>query len=297
MYLHFLPMQKSFPSIRLHVLLEDEDRLVFSPEFIKVQTELSQIIDGIVHAVQSFERLELKISLFQAQTSSRKCLKPVIADQMIEDCRTRIFSMLEEQRIGPELRMQDFDDYMSLMNGADADRIFNFMNDERQFEEYCELINHYNDIEHEICWNVWGVVSMGFYEFHRTSLIDTLEALARFMQTELLAKMVADQQSDMAKLQSEYEFISQQSLTIPTNTAELMSSKAYVAEMQSVTIPEMENRLRLVSRNATYNNYYYATITKITNKFPMMLSILIELTTLPLVDGPNDIHTARNQTK
>lgn len=25
--------------------------------------------------------------------------------------------MLEEERIGPELRMQDFDKYMSLMNG------------------------------------------------------------------------------------------------------------------------------------------------------------------------------------
>lgn len=154
--------------------------------------------------------------------------------------------MLEEQRIGPELRLQDFDDYVSLMNGTDADRISNFMNEDRQFGEYCELINHYNDIEHEICMNVWGVVSLGFYEFHRTSLIDTLEALAHFMQTELLTEMVADQQSDMAKLQSEYELISRKSLTIPNNTAELMSSKAYVAKMQNIAIPEMENRLRLV---------------------------------------------------
>lgn len=234
----------------MHVLLENEDRLVFSPTFGKVQTELSQIIDGIVNAVQSFERLESKISLFQAQQLPQKRLKPVIADWMIDDCRKRVFNMLEEHRIGPELRLQDFDDYMSLMNGADADQIYNFMNEERQFEEYCELINHYNDIEHEISMNVWGVVSMGFYEFHRKSLIDILEALARFMQTELLTKMVADQQSDMAKLQSEYEFISLQSLTIPTNTAELMSSKAYVAEMRSVTIPEMENRLRSVGQNA-----------------------------------------------
>lgn len=230
------------------MLLEDEDRLVFSPEFSKVQTELTQIVEGIVIAVQSFERLESKIPLFHAQKSQQTCLKPVIADQVVNECRKQILSMLEEQRIGPELRVQDFDEYMSLMNGTDADRIFSFMSEKQQFDKYCELINHYNDVEHEICWNVWGVVSMGFYEFHRISLIDTLEALARFMQTELLAKMVADQQSDMAKLQSEYEFISRQSLTVPTNTAELMSSKAYVAEMQSVTIPEMENRLRLVSR-------------------------------------------------
>lgn len=211
---------------------------------------MTQIVDGIVNAVQSFDRLESKITMFQAQQFSQKCLKPVIADETIDECRKRISNMLEEQRIGPELRLQDFDDYMSLMNGADADRIYNFMNDQREFDEYCELINHYNDVEHEICMNVWGVISMGFYEFNRTSLIDTLEALARFMQTELLTKMVADQQSDMAKLQSEYEFISQQSLTVPNNTAELMSSKAYVTEMQNVTIPEMENRLRLVRQKA-----------------------------------------------
>lgn len=270
------------------MLLEDEDRLVFSPTFGKVQTELSQIIDGIVNAVQSFERLESKIPLFQALHSSQKCLKPVIADRMIDDCRKRICNMLEEQRIGPELRLQDFDDYMSLMNGVDADQIFNFMNDTRQFDEYCELINHYNDIEHEICMNVWGVVSMGFYEFHRTSLIDTLEALARFMQTELLTKMVADQQSDMAKLQSEYEFISQQSLTIPNTTAELMSSKAYVAEMQSVTIPEMENRLRLVSLGAPSNS----TEPKMNCRF-----FFSEFAAFPLADGPNDLHPTRNQTE
>lgn len=226
--------------------MEDEDRLVFIPTFNKIQTEILQIIDNILIAVQNFERIECKMPSFESHIKREAFLKPIIPEDLVHDCRNKLLDMLEEQRIGPELRLQDFDDYINLMNGTDADRIYSFMNGNPQFEEYCELINHYNDIEHEVAMNVSGVVSMGFYEFHRTSLISTLESLARFMQTELLTKMVADQQADMAKLQSEYEDISRQSLTVPKNTAELMNSKAYVARMQSEVIPEMENRLKLV---------------------------------------------------
>lgn len=154
--------------------------------------------------------------------------------------------MLEEQRIGPELRLQDFDKYMSLMNGIDAENIIKFMQTNPPFEEYCKLIYHYKTIENEIAQSIWGVVSMGLYEFHRESLIDTLEVLARFMQTELLTKMVSDQQADMAKLQAEYEAISEKALTIPKDTAELMESKAYVTKTDNKTIPEMEDRLRIV---------------------------------------------------
>lgn len=154
--------------------------------------------------------------------------------------------MLEEQRIGPELRLQDFDKYMDLMNGLDADNIIKFMKTKPPFQDYCNLIGNYKAIENEIAQNVWGVVSMGLYEFHRESLIQTLEVLARFMQTELLERMVADQQQDMAQLQTEYEAISAKALTMPGDTAELMASKAYVAETDNITIPKMEDRLRNV---------------------------------------------------
>lgn len=198
--------------------------------------------------------------MFEAFANS-DFLKPNIPLHIIDQCRYRICNVLEEQRIGPELRLQDFDDYMSLMNGEDAEKIYDFMkSNEHTFDEHCDLINHYNDIEHEISMNVWGVLSMGFYEFHRTYLINTLESLARFMQSELLQKMVNDQQADMAKLQREYEEISTQCLTIPKNTAELMASKAYVTHTQNDVIPEMESRLKTVNIkyfNLQFPNYSY----------------------------------------
>lgn len=220
------------------------------------------MIDNIVNAIQMFPRIECRFpyvvtSLSSSSTASggggsgvatMTHLKPIIPSQFIDNCRCTIDELLEEQRIGPQLRLQDFDEYMDLMNGTDASSIYRFMDGSQDFVKYCELINHYNDIENEIPMNVWGVVTMGLYEFHREGLIDTLESLAKFMQKELLQRMVSDQQADVARLQAEYEAISQRSLTVPKNTAELMESKAYVRRMEEQVIPEMENRLRLVSQ-------------------------------------------------
>lgn len=239
---------RSNPRIRLHVLLEEEDRLVFNPTFVKIHTEILHIVESVLAAVQNFVRIETTMENFANLHGRATHLKPIIAADVIDKCRTQIADILDEERIVPELMLQDFDDYIDLMNGADADKIFNFMNTTAPFDEYCELINHYNDVEYEISVNIWGIISIGFYEFHRTALISTLEVLAKCMQTELLTKMVSDQQADMAQLQSEYEEISKQALTIPKNTAELMNSKAYAEKTQAEIIPEMEKRLKIVSQ-------------------------------------------------
>lgn len=160
--------------------------------------------------------------------------------------------MLEEQRIGPELRLQDFDNFMTLMNGRDSEKIIKFMKSKPPFEEYCLLIDHYKAVQTDIVQCVWGVVSMGLYEFHREGLIETLEVLARFMQTELVDRMVADQQTDMAQIQAEYEEMAKTALTVPIDTAALMASKAFVSKAEYITIPQMEDRLRVVSSNMLF---------------------------------------------
>lgn len=239
---------RSNPRIRLHVLLEDADRLVFSPNFVKIHTEILHIVECVLLAVQNFVRIETTIESVSVVHSRNTRLQPIIAADVIDKCRTQITDILDEERIVPELMLQDFDDYVDLMNGADADKIYNFINtNAASFDQYCDLINHYNDVEYEISVNIAGTISIGFYEFHRTALINTLEMLAKYMQTELLTKMVADQQADMAQLQNEYDDISKQALTIPKNTAELMNSIAYAAKTQAEYIPEMEKRLKLVS--------------------------------------------------
>lgn len=55
------PVQKSNPGIRVTILLEDEDRLVFSPNFAKVQTEILRMVDSINNATKLFPRIEAKV--------------------------------------------------------------------------------------------------------------------------------------------------------------------------------------------------------------------------------------------
>lgn len=289
---------RSSPRIRLHVLLEAEDRLVFSPTFVKIHTEILHIIETVLGAVQNFQRIETTMPHFYEMQPRNRYLIPIISANIIDECRTQIMNVLDEERIVPELMLQDFDDYMDLMNGTDADKIYNFMNSNPPFDEYCELINHYNDVEYEISVNIWGIISMGFYEFHRAALIDTLEILAKFMQTELLTKMVADQQADMAKLQSEYEEISKQALSIPKNTAELMGLKAYAERAQMESIPEMEKRLKLVTYWKIYAPHKCSKHLRSLNYLRKTnFNFKTEFRPFPLVNGPNNLHTFGNQTE
>lgn len=201
------------------------------------------MVDGIVNAVKMFPRIESKV--YVDVEISNTFLKPAIPPDFIEDNRLTLYNMLEDQRIGPELRLQDFDEYMSLMNGLDAEFIVKFMKSKPAFEEFCEQVNKYKEVEASISRNTWGVVSMGLYEFHRESLVETLETLGRFMQTELLTRMVADQQGEMAQLEEEFLAITERALTVPKDTAELMAAKAYVLKTDNKTLPEMEDRLRV----------------------------------------------------
>lgn len=176
-------------------------------------------------------------------------LKPAIPKSIIQEAKEKIIFLLEEQRIGPELRLQDFDDYISLMNGIDAERIGKFIESDPPFEDYCENLILFKEKESQIPKDLWGVIIMGLYEFHRGDFIKNLEAFARHIQQQLLMKMIADQQNDITKLGKEYETIAKKALSTPADTSELMQSKAYVAQVEDKIAPEMEIRLRVVSMN------------------------------------------------
>lgn len=232
--------------IKLYILLEDGDRLVFNPTFRKINDEILHIIESILEAVQSFERIETLVTSLPTSSSHKCFLNPSIPLNFVEKCRKKITDFLEEERIVPELLLNDFDDYIDLINGVVANHVFDFMERNQEFNDYCDLVDHYKDIEYEITMNVWGIISVGFYEFNRIALIQMLELLAQFVQKELLTRMIRDQQAEMMQLQLEYTEISNMALSVPKNTLELIKSKKFVSKMQREVIPEMENRLKMV---------------------------------------------------
>ncbi|XP_030383339.1 dynein heavy chain 7, axonemal [Scaptodrosophila lebanonensis] len=234
----------SNPGFQIAVMLADEDTIAFNPSFSKMQSELLRVIDSIVMAVQMLPRIESKLYT-DLKISKKTYLTPAVPDSIVADTRNRICAMLEEQRIGPELRLQDFDMFIDLINGIDAERVNTFMDSDATFEQFCEMVYEYREKEDRIAKEVWGVIRMGLYEFHRDQFITHLESLARQLQMELLSRMVADQQARISRLGKEYDAIAKKALTVPKDTAELMELKAYVVHAEENLVPEMEARLKV----------------------------------------------------
>lgn len=228
----------------LSVILEDEDVIEFNPNFPKLQSELTRIIESILLAVQNMPRIEGKLYT-ELRLFDRTVLTPAIPNSVVRDNRNRICALLEEQRIGPELRLQDFDKYIDLMNGRDSENVAKFMGSNPPFEDFCEMVYFYREKEAQIVKDIWGVLRMGLYEFHRNKFITNLEMLARYIQEELLERMVNDQQTEIIKMGKDYENIAKKALTVPKDTAELMSLKAFVINAEENVIPEMEQFLRI----------------------------------------------------
>lgn len=222
----------------------EAETLVFTPTFIKIQDELLQINALILRSVEKFERIE-NYFIEDLQCTS-KYLCPKVSQDIVNSCRERILFVLGENRVQPELRIQDFDRYLSLMNGEDAEQIEAFVNGSPAFEEYCERINYFKKLQFEISQNICGVIITGIYEFHREGLIETLEELARFLQNELISHMTGVQQREITSVAQAYESISKNILTVPRNTNELMHLRSYAEEMEAVKIPLMESRLKAV---------------------------------------------------
>uniref|UniRef100_T1GJH0 Uncharacterized protein n=1 Tax=Megaselia scalaris TaxID=36166 RepID=T1GJH0_MEGSC len=212
---------KSNPGLRISINLEDQDTIVFNPSFSKLRKELVRLIDTIVSGIDKFIRIE-NILYTDLKLSNDTYLKPAIPISIIQGAKEKIIFLLEEQRIGPELRLQDFDDYISLMNGIDAERIGKFIDSDPPFEDYCENLLLFKEKEAQIPKDLWGTYS--------TNIVDENDCRPT---------------GRITRLGKEYETIAKKALSIPADTAELMKSKAYVALVEDKIAPEMEIRLRV----------------------------------------------------
>ncbi|XP_021921863.1 dynein heavy chain 7, axonemal isoform X5 [Zootermopsis nevadensis] len=221
--------------------------LVFKPSFNSYHDALLHMYDVITSAVRNLPRLETKVCIDWG--GSQTVLKPIIPDAIIENYKERVNTILEDQRIGPELRVQDFDDYMHLVNDEQAqEEVDKFLSVEHPFEEFVPLILKYHGLAQEIPCRAEHVVTMGMYEMHRNELIQTMVRQAQDLRDQLLAHMTHSYQALCRQLGEEYEEISAKTLTLPANTAELMDFITYVQNMENKTVLLMENWLREICK-------------------------------------------------
>ncbi|XP_047042351.1 dynein axonemal heavy chain 7 [Helicoverpa zea] len=233
------------------------EAIEFDPTFRQFKDQLSLLYDYLIDACRQSPRLET--ILYQDFTgATRATLRPIIDNDLVDSYKTQIAELIAEQRIGPELRVQDFDDYICLLNGESQTEVENFLNasPEKSFEEYCVESVKYVELAREIPSKLEGTIVIGMFQMQRGELINSLRSAATRLANTLLRRMTEDYQLMIRAIYDEYAAIAHTLLTPPADTAALMELMAYVKKVEDVILAEMEDKLRNVMRYIVFLGDY-----------------------------------------
>lgn len=127
--------------------------------------------------------------------------QPVISEEIIETYKYDIKEFIEEQRIGPELQLQEFDDLMSLVNDVDHENVTTFLNADppHSFADYAQLIEKYDSLKKNIPVNYDRTFFSGLFDVHRKDLMDSVASIASYLREELVDRVILDYQNKSKK--------------------------------------------------------------------------------------------------
>lgn len=113
----------------------------------------------------------------------------------MEEYKTRIKALLDDQRIGPELRVQDFDEFVPLINGECEEEVKLFLTEDHPLEDFMGIILKYKHIYEKIPLVNDVHVRMEMYDINRQDLISALEFAADGFKEKLIQRCVEDYQA------------------------------------------------------------------------------------------------------
>ncbi|KAI5736725.1 hypothetical protein M8J76_006447 [Diaphorina citri] len=220
------------------------------PTLKKFTESFLTIFDNMIKTVSSQPRLDAQ------QGRPYEHLKPVILEEFIDECKTKISFLVEEEWIATEMRISDFDEYLFLINGEAEFEIKKFITDNDSFENYKSKVEFFHTLPNEISSKCVAVVSIGLFEMDRNGIINQMIDAAVKLKDTLIQQLVKDYQAKCKQLADEYQAINDKILTKPTNTEELVQLMEYAKEIEQVTLGEMEDRLREVMDNILFLSDY-----------------------------------------
>ncbi|XP_046403324.1 dynein axonemal heavy chain 7-like [Ischnura elegans] len=166
----------------------------FEPTFSRFQDALRVVIDGIIKGVSSIPRLEYKLRYGVDDNEEVPLLKPIILPETIKASHNEVVQVSEEIRIGPELRVQDFDPYIGLINGQVHTEVDEFLETVPGFEECANYVLHFDELRKQIPCDVAHVVRIGAYDMDRENLIQALVSHAESFRQTILNYMTKEYQ-------------------------------------------------------------------------------------------------------
>ncbi|XP_073981598.1 dynein axonemal heavy chain 7-like isoform X2 [Rhodnius prolixus] len=235
-------------------LLHKDDVIQFEPDFPSFKQYLLEAYDLMLNAVADFPRIEYKI--FLDLRFEDNYLKPEIVPEFVETHRKQISNMLDNQRIGPELRIQDFDPFINLINGEAVGEVASFLEEDHTFDEYKVYVGKFHKLTKKIPYEVDHVIKIGMFEIHREALIYSLTKSAEQLRNQLTNKLVNIYSQDSKNLGRTYENIAAQLRTPPKSTAELVQLIEYSLKVETKTLFELEEQLRNIMSYILYLSDY-----------------------------------------
>lgn len=117
--------------------------------------------------------------------------------EILDAYKAQIVELIQEHRIGPELQLQTFDKYVTLINEVDEDLVKKFLTSDppRVFTDYAQLINKYESLSRMIPVEFDRTFFSGIFDVHREDFMDYMSRIANHLKTKLVDRMVEDYQS------------------------------------------------------------------------------------------------------
>ncbi|XP_014284130.1 dynein axonemal heavy chain 7 isoform X1 [Halyomorpha halys] len=217
-------------------------RIQFEPNFDKFNKAALDVYELLVLAVKNIPRLEY--ILYMDMTLPPSYLVPEISSDIIAKKKESVLNLLEDQRIGPELRIHDFDNYIDLINGDAEIAVNKFIDGNHTFDEYKSFVIKLSNLYLEIPYKIEMQIEMGMYKVQREELIQSIMHSAAKLKEKLITKLISDYQALCKELGDTYQSIIEKLLATPGNTAELMKLIAYADEVKNKTLLELEEKLK-----------------------------------------------------
>ncbi|XP_066592221.1 dynein axonemal heavy chain 7-like [Prorops nasuta] len=234
-------------------------RITFEPSFQTFSDELSMILGTLYEAMSKYPRAEVQFYENRFDFETKKNIK-IDTEQLMERYSRVISELILEHSIGPELQLHHFDKYNNFINEKDVESTLKMLRMEPPpgFEACRKMVIKYDDLCREIPVEFERTFVTGFFEVHRTSLIDYLTMIACYLKQQLLNGLIKDYQARAKAVGEVYQHMKDRALSVPENTAELMELRKFIHISKTRTILDQESALRIIMKYILFISDYTA---------------------------------------
>ncbi|XP_065834129.1 dynein axonemal heavy chain 7-like [Oscarella lobularis] len=232
-------------------LVLEKNAVKFEPNFSDFVTVLLNDFDMLVKAVSSIPRVETKLFAVEG-AKSKAVLKPVISDEIMETAKAKVHEVVKKEMEAPIAYSKTFDKYNFLVKGQADGEVEEFLKGDHRFEEYINEVQKYRDLIDELNYSQRREIRMGMFDVNCKDLLRSLAKRAEALCNKLLTKMSKDHMELNRKIIGEYQEIGDRSMTTPQSTDELMEMKAFMREVETKKLAELEAKVDKMKERLKY---------------------------------------------